>query len=249
MRGRRPSTVGAVRVVLVRELGAWFDAPVAWVALAAALFVSSGWFMNEFFLAGRLDLTPFFDRLPLVYVLLVPALTLRTWSEDLRARCFELWMTLPLRPSEVVVGKYLAGLVVLGLFLVGSLPLVAMLAALGEPDLLRIGSGYLGAFLLGAQLFAAGQLVSALTGEAVLAFLGAALAACLLVASGAERVVAVLDGLVPGLGRGLADGFSALPHYEELVAGRLGLATLLYYLASCAVLLALNVLVARTVRA
>lgn len=251
LRGRRPDTLTALRVVVRRELGGWFDAPVAWLAVAAALFASSAWFMNEFFLAGQLDMTPYFERLPLVYVLFVPALTLRLWSEDLRSRTFELWMTLPLRPAEIVLGKYLAGLAVLALFLLGTLPIVVLLCSLGSPDLGRIASGYAGAFLLGAQLFAAGQLVSALTAEAVLAFLGAALAAFVLVASGAERVVAVLDGLAPALapGRHFADFVSPLPRYESFVAGSVGLAPLVYFAATIAACLALNVFVATRDRA
>lgn len=251
LRGRRPDTLTALRVVVRRELGGWFDAPIAWLAVAAALFASSAWFMNEFFLAGQLDMTPYFTRLPLVYVLFVPALTLRLWSEDLRSRTFELWMTLPLRPVEIVLGKYLAGLAVLTLFLLGTLPIVVLLCALGSPDLGRIASGYAGAFLLGALFFAVGQLVSALTSEAVLAFLGAALAAFVLVASGSERVIAVLDGLAPALapGRRLADSFSPLPRYDEFVAGSIGVAPLVYFAATIAALLALNVFVATRDRA
>jgi ABC-2 type transport system permease protein len=108
---------------------------VAWLAVAAAVFAANAWFMNEFFLAARLDMTPFFERLPFVFVVFVPALSLRQWSEDLRSRTFELWMTLPLRPVEIVVGKYLAGLALIAVFLAGSLPIVVLLLALGEPDL------------------------------------------------------------------------------------------------------------------
>jgi hypothetical protein len=88
--------------------------------------------------------------------------------------------------------------------------------------------------------------VSALTTEGVLAFLGAALVACALLASGAERVVAVLDGLAPALGPGrwLADCASALPRYESFVSGSIGLAPLCYFAATVAAFLALNVMVA-----
>ena len=76
VRGRRPSAWGGVRAVFGRELEGWFEAPLAWLAIAAALFASTAWFMNEFFLAGALDMTPFFERLPLVFVLFVPALSI-----------------------------------------------------------------------------------------------------------------------------------------------------------------------------
>lgn len=236
--------------MLARELSGWFDAPIAWLAVAAALFASTSWFMNGFFLAGRLDMTPFFEGLPLCYLLFIPALAMRQWSEDLRTRTFELWMTLPLRPAQVVLGKYLAACVVLALFLAGTLGIVALLCALGEPDLGRIACGYAGAFLLGALLLALGQLCSALTADQVLAFAAAALASALLLESGDERVVAVLDGWSPalGLGSALARWFSALPHYAAFTAGRIPLASALYFAALSAACLAINGLVAARAR-
>ncbi|MBK7878100.1 MAG: hypothetical protein IPJ77_20775 [Planctomycetes bacterium] len=250
VRGRKPRFVAGIRAVVQRELGGWFDAPVAWIALALALFATSSWFLNEFFLANRLDLAPFFDRLPWVYVLLVPALAMRVWSEDLRARTFELWMTLPLTPLQVVLGKYVGALVVLAAFLAGTLPIVAFLCTLGSPDLGRIAAGYAGAFLLGAQLLALGQLLSALFADALVAFLASAVLSAVLLAAGEERVVAVLDGLAPALGggRALADVLSPLPRYGAFVGGSVGLAAVLWFAATAAAFLWANVRVAERAR-
>lgn len=236
--------------MLARELAGWFEAPLAWLAVAAAILASNAWFMNEFFLAGTLDMTPFFERLPLVLVAFVPAIAMRTWSEDLRARTFELWMTLPFRPSQVVAGKYAAALTVLALFLAGTLPIVAMLCALGSPDLGRIAAGYAGAFLLGAQMLAFGQLASALFADQVLAFLAGALASAALVFSGHERVVAVLDGLAPSMavGRRVADFASAWPRYERFAGGEIALAGVAYFVASALACLWVNALVAARAR-
>jgi ABC-2 type transport system permease protein len=242
VRGRRPALLRGVVVVLSRELAGWFDAPIAWLAVAAALFASTSWFMNGFFLAGRLDMTPFFEVLPLVYLLFVPALAMRQWSEDLRTRTFELWMTLPLRPGQVVLGKYLAACVVLALFLAGTLGIVALLCALGAPDLGRIACGYAGALLLGAQLLAIGQLCSALTADQVVAFVAAALAGAVLLGTGDERVVAVLDAWWPSLGAGslLERWLSAEPHYAAFVAGRIPLGSAIYFAATSGACLAVN---------
>lgn len=253
MRGRVPSvpsTWGGLRAVFARELGGWFDAPIAWLALAVALFATSSWFLNEFFLARRLDLAPLFDRLPWLFVLFVPALAMRVWSEDLRSRTFELWMTLPLTPLQVVLGKYLAALCVLLAFLAGTVPIVLFVCTLGSPDLGRVAAGYAGAFLLGAQLLALGQLASAFFADQLSAFLAAALVSALLLATGHERVVAVLDGLAPALlpGRALADGVSALPRYASFTGGSFALAPFLYFVATAAAALWANVLVATRAR-
>jgi ABC-2 type transport system permease protein len=232
-------------VVLGRELGALFDSAIAYVCTIAGLLLVNSLFMNEFFLTGKLDQTPFFDLLAPLVLVLLPAITMRVWAEERKQRTFELWATLPLRAGQVVLGKYLATLALYGLFLMGTLPIVGMLLALGEPDLGLIGAGYLGALLLGALLLAIGCLASSLTADQVVAFLLAGLAGFALVASGHPMVTAVLDGAAPrlGLGRLLADHASALPHYERFVRGLVAGSSLVYFVGGCAVALWLNALV------
>ncbi|SVA62003.1 uncharacterized protein METZ01_LOCUS114857, partial [marine metagenome] len=117
-------------------------------------------FTNSFFLAGVIDMTPFFDTLPFLLIPFVPALTMRAWSEEHAQGTVELLLTLPLQPVQVVTGKYSAALLYYGLVLAGSLPIVAMLLWLGEPDLGMIFCGYIGALLLGALFLAFGQFLS-----------------------------------------------------------------------------------------
>lgn len=237
-----PTFAQGVRAVLGRELEGWFDSAIAAVAVIAGLLAVGSMFMNEFFLTGKLDMTPFFDRLPVVLVLFVPALAMRLWSEDHKSRTFELWMTLPLEPAQVVLGKYLAALALYLVFLAGTLPIVLMLLWLGRPDLGAILAGYLGAALLGALFLSVGMFFSGLTADQVIAFLATAFAGFVLVFSGEERVVAVLDGLAPRLAPGtfLSDTLSALPHYEAFVRGVVGLPALVFFVGLTALFLSLN---------
>jgi ABC-2 type transport system permease protein len=248
--GRAPGLLRGVGVVAAREIGAAFDSAVAPVYLAAGVLLLNGAFMNDFFLAGKLDMTPLFDLLLLLSVALLPALTMRSWAEDRRQRTFELWMTLPLRTAEVVLGKYLASLVLWALFLAGTLPVVALLFALGEPEPARILSGYLAGLLLGGLFCAAGLFFSSLTGEQIVAFAASVLFCFLLVASGHPRVVAVVDGMAPGLGLGsfAAEHLSVRPRYERVVAGLLELSSLIWFAGLSAAFLWLNAVVARRLR-
>lgn len=240
-----------MRTVLARELSAWFDAPLAWLAVAAACAASTAWFMNGFFLAGRVDMSAFFEALPLAYLAFVPALSMRLWSEDLRTRTFELWRTLPLRTGEIVAGKFLAACCVLAAFLASTLGIVALLESVGEPDLARIAIAYLGAFLLGALLLAIGQLCSALTADQVLAYVATALIGALLVALGDPRVVAVVDGWGAGLhlGSTLERWIAIAPHYDAFVAGAIPLRSLAWFVGLIVAALAANAWTTARVRA
>ncbi len=219
-------------LVARREVRAYFDSPIAYITAAVFLVLAGTSFMNSFFLAGVIDMRPFFDTLPFLLIPFLPALTMRSWSEEHAQGTVELLLTLPLQPLQIVVGKYGAALFYYALILTGSLPIVAMLVWLGEPDLGLIFCGYLGAFLLGALFLAFGQFLSSLTHNQIVAFALAALLASILVFSGDPRVVEVVDGLAPlwQPGTAISDSISCLPHYEAFVSGLIGVDHLLYFL-------------------
>jgi len=221
----------AVRLVAAREIGSSLDSWIAPIAAIAFTLLANSIFMNGFFLSGKLDLTPYFDLLPLLFAFFLPAISMRLWAEEKKHRTVEFLLTLPIRPFQAVLGKYLAALFLFGLFLFGSAPLPILLEALGEPDRGLFVSGYLGAFLLGGFLLALGSLCSALSRDQIVAFVTSTLAGFFLVLSGDERVVAVLDGLFPSLALGtfIATNVSALTPYRALERGLVELSSILYF--------------------
>jgi ABC-2 type transport system permease protein len=239
---RSPSWLGGALIVARRELLAAFDSAVAYVYILAFAWLSSSIFMNEFFLAGQAELTRYFDSLPLLYCVFLPAITMRSWAEEKKARTNEWLLTLPLKPSSVVFGKFLGAYGLFLLFLLASLPLLAMVQVLGDPDNGRILAGYLGAALLGALLLALGLLCSAFSADQIVAFVLTAVLGFFLVLCGADRVVSILDGLAPGLAIGtfLQSRLSLTPVYAGFVAGRIDLGGLLYFVLGTVGCLALN---------
>lgn len=228
-----PRTRGLAGTLAVarREVGQYFDSKIAYVFTIAFVLLANTIFMNEFFLTGNVDMTGFFEQMPLLLPLFLPALTMRLYAEERKSRTIELLLTLPLRPIQTVLGKVLAALFVFTLFLVGTLPIVVMLLSLGQPDLGQILAAYMGLFLTGAFLIALGTFVSALSSDQIVTFVATSVAAYLLALSGHERVVAVLDGLAPNLAFGslLRDAFSLTPHLEAFVRGVVSLQSCVYF--------------------
>ncbi len=229
--GLRLGFVSGVLTLAGREVRAIFDSKIAYVYAIAFALLANSIFMNEFFLAGRADMGPFFAGLPLLLCVFLPAVTMRSWAEETKSRTVELLLTLPIRPIQAVLAKFLAALVLYGVFLACSLPIPIMLFVLGDPDPGRILGGYLGAFGLGALLLAGGMFFSSLTSDQIVAFVLSALFGFALVLLGDERVVATLDGLVPGMAPGsfLYESLSALPPFEDLVRGVLSLSAVAYF--------------------
>lgn len=228
-----------VRAVAMRELRQYFDSKIAFVFVIAFGLLANSMFMNEFFLTGNVDMTGFFEQMPLLLPLFLPALTMRLYAEERRTRTIELLLTLPLRPIHATLGKVLAATYVYLMFLAVTGPIPIMLLVLGDPDLGAIAVGYLGLFSCGAFLIALGTFVSALSADQIVTFVATSLAGYLLVFSGNPQVVAILDGLAPALGAGtiLRDSFSLLPHYEEFVRGVIALPSLGYFAAMSALFL------------
>ena len=246
----RSALLSGTWVVARRELSAYFDSPIAYIYATVFLVLSCTTFMNSFFLESIVDMSAWFSVLPFLLIPFVPAMTMRTWAEEHAQHTFELLMTLPLRPFQIVLGKYAAALIFYLIILAGSLPIVLMLMWLGDPDLGLIASSYMGAFLLGAFFLAFGLFVSGLTHNQIVAFVVAALMGFVFVFSGHEKVVEVLDGLTPAwqLGTWLLESLSVLPHYESLTRGVIGLDAVLYFALMSAFFIWMNEITLRRSR-
>ncbi len=248
----RPAGIYAsgVRLIATRELAAYFDSPVACIYAAVFLVLSCGMYMNTFFLAGVIDLSPYFDALPFFLIPFAPAITMGMWAQEHAQNTVELVLTLPLTPGQVVLGKFTAALVFYGLVLAGSLPLVIMLAWLGQPDPGPIVTGYIGALLTGALFLAFGLFASGLTRDQIVAFVLAGLLGFIFVVSGHDQVVAVMDGLAPArqIGTWLYDSISIMPHYQAFGRGVVGLTHTLYFFLMTGFFLWMNQLTVQRIR-
>ncbi|MBC8426315.1 ABC transporter permease subunit, partial [bacterium] len=172
----------------------------------------------------------------------IPAVSMRLGAEDKRSGTFELLMTLPMKSSEVMLGKYLAAMAFYVITLLATLPIPIMLTMLGNPDVGAMASGYLGALLLGGLYMSVGIFTSGLLRDQITAFILGMLACFVLFLLGMPFVSGTIDGWIGGLGTFLQNSFGLMPHYQSLQRGVLELGDLAYFLALTGVFLVLNTL-------
>jgi len=171
--GLRLPRLGTTMAIARREFRAYFDSPIAYLALTVFWVVTGVLFFlaSDFFGAGEATLRPLFEWIPMILVFLVPALSMRLFSEEKRMGTFELLVTYPLTDAEVVLGKFLGSMgflkVALGLTLVYPL----LLEVLGSPDWGPIIGGYVGLLLVGAAYLSIGLMASAWTRNQIVAFI------------------------------------------------------------------------------
>ncbi|EMO10507.1 ABC-2 family transporter protein [Leptospira borgpetersenii str. Noumea 25] len=113
----------------------------------------------------------YFLWVPILYVIFIPALSMRLWSEEERSGTLEILFSLPLRDSELVFGKFFAAWSFLGFVLSFTLPIPGTILYLGDLDLGTITAGYLGIFLLGGADLALGSFISTLTKDQISSYL------------------------------------------------------------------------------
>jgi ABC-2 type transport system permease protein len=169
----RERVVRSVLAISGRELGSMFGRPLAYAVLALFVLLYgllTLWF-DDWLTAGVASM-----RRPLWWaaacmLLVVPATTMRTFAEEWRSGTWSVLGALPVTPLEVVVGKWLGAVGLLGVALALTLPWPAAMLWLGDPDLGPIVGGYLGLWLATAALAAVGVAASASTDSQVVAFL------------------------------------------------------------------------------
>ena len=223
-----------ISAVMRRELRSYFVTPVAYVFLVIFLVLAGilTFYAGDFYERGQADLQPFFMMHPWLYLILVPAITMRMWAEESKGGTLELLLTLPLTLWQAMLGKFFAAWLFIGLALVLTFPIWITVNYLGSPDNGVIVAGYLGSWLMAGSFIAIGACLSALTRSQVVAFILSALVCVLLILVGQPQVLDFFSGALPRRLINAVAHLSMLRHFEAIARGVLDVRDLLYFLLS-----------------
>ncbi|MBY0509113.1 MAG: ABC transporter permease [Rhodospirillaceae bacterium] len=219
-------------VITKRELSAYFATPVAFVFIAifVALTGTFSFYIGNFFERNQASLESFFAYHPWLYLLLVPAVAMRLWSEERKSGTIEQLLTLPVTTTQAVLGKFLAAWLFCGIALLLTTPMWLTVNVLGEPDNGAIAIGYLGSFLMAGAFLAIGTCMSALTRNQIIAFIAGAVVCFLFTMSGLDFVRNAFSWAPAALVETIAS-FSFLQRFESLTRGVVELRDLVFFLS------------------
>jgi ABC-2 type transport system permease protein len=230
---RMPGAWVHIWTIAKRELGGYFESPIAYVFIVIFLLLA-GFFtfmVAGFFERGEASLEPFFLWHPWLYLFLVPAIGMRMWSEERRLGTMELLLTMPITPWQAIAGKFLASWLVLALALVLTFPIVITVNYLGNPDNGVIVTGYIGSLLLAGAYLSIAAMTSALTRNQVVSFILAVVICLFLVLVGYSPVTNLLvQWANPWLVQAISS-FSVMAHFESIRKGVLDSRDILYFLS------------------
>lgn len=226
--------------IFKRELLAYYTSAIGYIFIIVFLILSVGLYITPFFTSLQADMRAFFSTLPIILCIFLPAITMRVWAEERKQNTWEMLLTFPMRPFELVLGKFFATLFFFLSALLGTFTIPLMLAALGNPDLGPIFGAYLGTIFLAAFFLALGLFISVLCRDQIVAFVVSLLACFALYLLGTSFITTYIDATWSGLGSLLDDAVGLTDHYMTFARGILALNDVIYFFIWTVVFLYLN---------
>ncbi|MEI7713318.1 MAG: ABC transporter permease subunit [Rhodospirillales bacterium] len=215
-----------------RELAAYFATPVATVFIVIFLALQGTLTFNlgNFFERDQADLNPFFTFIPWVFLLLIPAITMRLWAEERRQGTIELLLTLPITVWQAVIGKFAAAWLFCAIALLLTFPFILTVNYLGSPDNGVIASGYLGALLIAGAFLSVGAAMSAATRNQVIAFVLAVAICFVFTVASYSLVTDFLSKNTPILAE-VARRMAVLERFQAFTRGVISARDLVYFVS------------------
>jgi ABC-2 type transport system permease protein len=227
--------VRGMLTVYRKELATYFRSPIAYFVVAVFLVGTGYFFLYNIFLTGETAMAGTLQNMGILLVTLAPLISMRLFAAEYSQGTAELLLTLPLRPWQIVAGKYLGAVTILLAIAAGTLIDLVPLYLFGTPETLTILAGYLGFVLLGMACLAIGQLFSTVTHNQIVAAL---IAAAVLLAFWFVGHLQTFQG--SPLTRGLVVYLSFSLHFTDFIQGLVRTEAVAFYLIVSAIALILS---------
>ncbi|QLE02681.1 gliding motility-associated ABC transporter permease subunit GldF [Galbibacter sp. BG1] len=218
--------------IIKREISSFFSTPIAYLVIGLFL-VLNGLFLWVFkgdfniFESGFADMNSFFQLSPWILIFLIPAITMKSFSEEKRSGTLELLLTRPISKTQIVLGKFLGSFLLIVLAIIPTLLYVFTIYKLASPvgniDLGSIAGSYAGLLFLIAAYTAIGIFISSITDNQIIAFIAAVLI-CFIFYFGFTGFAEV-----PALS--FLENLSLKYHFDSISRGVIDLRDIVYFLS------------------
>ena len=214
-----------------KELKGYFISPIAYIVISIFLILTGWFFFSTFFLYGQAEMRGFFSLLPIIFSFIIPAITMRLFSEEFNTGSYELLYTLPVSSMNIILGKFLAASAFASIMLVPTFFYGLFISFLGDLDWGPVIGGYVGAVLMGAAFSAIGLFASSITRNQIIAFI-TGMSLCFLLTL-VDKILFFLPESALSVFQFLGADF----HFRNISKGVIDSRDLLYFLSVCFVML------------
>ncbi len=235
-----------IKSILKKETTTYFNTPIGYIFASFFLLLISFLFFyglggNSFWDLKVSSMEQYFLWIPILFIIFIPAITMRLWAEEERSGTLEVLLTLPLNDLEIILGKFLSAWIFLIFVILCSLLVPLTIWILGTLDFGLVFCGYLGAILLGGAYISMGLVISSLTKDQISAFMLTLLACLLTFLMGYQPILQFFGNT---LGGAIAF-FSLSQHFESFRMGVFDPRDLYFYFSFISVMIAFNSIILR----
>jgi ABC-2 type transport system permease protein len=225
--------MNAALVISKREIRTYFNSPVAYIVVTVFTIITGYLFFTQLFIEKQAEMRGLFNVMPLLFMFLIPAITMRLLAEEKGSGTLELLITMPVRDWEVVLGKFLAALTLLATSLALTLAFAITVKSLGPMDPGPALGGYIGLLLMGGAYAAIGVMASAFTRNQIVAFIVS------FAISFSLYLLGRISQFVPEALQPILSFLSIDGHFENITRGVIDSRDVIYYLSVIGVCLLL----------
>ena len=214
-------------IITRRELASFFDSLIAYVLIIVFLAISGlfTWILpNNIFMSGQASLQIFFEISFWTLFFFIPALTMKMIAEENRSGTIELLSTKAITDWQIVVGKFLATLILVGIALSCTIPFYVTVSSLGSIDHGAVVGGYLALLLLSAAYVSIGMFASSITTNQIVALLVA-----LMIGVFFQLLFDMVGFLLRGTIGSVFNYLSMRTHFDSLSRGVIDSRDLIYF--------------------
>ncbi|WP_310377678.1 gliding motility-associated ABC transporter permease subunit GldF [Flavobacterium sp.] len=240
-----------MKSIVVREIKSFFGSPIGYLVIAVFL-IGNGLFLwvfkGEYNIldSGFADLSPFFTLAPWILIFLIPAVTMRSFSDEKKQGTLELLLTKPLSIWQIVNGKFLGSLILIVMSIIPTLIYVWVISGLGSPEgNIDMGStmgSYFGLLFLIAAYSAIGIFTSTLSENQIVAFI-VAVFLCFFFYFGFESLASIFPSF-----EGLISNIGMQNHFKSMSRGVIDTRDVIYFLSITVLFLSLTVYKLKSVK-
>lgn len=213
--------------IIKKEMLSYFNSAIAYIFFTLFFTILSFMFFRIYFLYGIVSMNEFFSILPWVFLLFIPAITMKLWAEEKKSGTMEVLLTMPVNDCELVAGKFFAALFFVGIAVLLTLVVPILVSFTGDLDWGPVFTSYLGALFLAASYIAIGGFISSLTTNQITAFLVTTVTIFCFLIAGTEPVYSVFPGFISDIIRGLSLNY----HFQSIGRGVVDSRDIIFYLS------------------
>ena len=219
-----------------KELFDYFNSSIAYIYVLIFLITSHIYFFKHLFIFNQASMISFFTFAPYFFLFLIPAISMRVWSEEKKSGTLAFLFTLPIKEYQLILGKYIASLIFLLFIIISTLPFAFVVFYLGNPEILTILTSYIALFMLGACFLSIGFLMSSLTKNQIVSFLLTAILSVIFYFLNTPLIIYSL----PSFFTPILNYCSLEFHFFNLVNGLISLQSIIYFSSFITCFLFLN---------